>query len=61
MTESLDDVEDGATFACSEVPGTNARVVIAKVVECDEVTFCEVEDMYVVADGGTIVGGIVYS
>ena len=34
--------------------------MIAKVIEGDEVTLCEVENMDVVADGGAIVGGVVY-
>lgn len=60
MTESLDDVENRATFSRPEVPSTDARVVIAEVVESDEMTLCEVENVYVVADGGAVVGGVVY-
>ncbi len=52
-------MEDGAALACSEVPGAHAGVVIAQVVERDEVTLCEVEDVDVVADGGAVVGGVV--
>ena len=53
-------MEDSATLSSSEVPGAHAGLVIAKVIEGDEVALCEVEDVDVVADGGAVVGGVVY-
>ena len=53
-------MEDRATFACSKIPGTYARSVIAKVVESDKMALCKVENVDVVADGGAIVRCVVY-
>ena len=53
-------MEDGAPFARSEVPGTYAGMVIAEVIEGDEMALCEVEDVDVVADGGAVFRGVVY-
>lgn len=58
-TERLDHVENGASLARPEVPGAHAGLVVAEVVEGDEVALCEVEDVDVVADGGAVVGGVV--
>ena len=52
--EGFDHVKDGAAFACAEVPGSDAGMVIAEVVEGDEVALGEVEDVDVVADGGAV-------
>lgn len=60
MAKSLDDIEDRAPLSRPQVPRSDARMVIAQVIECDEVALREVENVYVVADGGAVVGGIVY-
>lgn len=52
-------MENGASLARPEVPGAHAGLVVAEVVEGDEVALCEVEDVDVVADGGAVVGGVV--
>ena len=50
----MNHVEDGRAFASAEVPGADARVVVAEVVESDEVASREVEDVNVVADWGAV-------
>lgn len=60
MTEGLDHVEDSAALAGTQVPCAHARVVRAEVVEGDEVTFCQVKNVDVVADGGTVLGLVVW-
>ena len=59
--EGLDHLEDCAALAGAQVPGAHARVVGAQVVEGLEVAIGEVEDVDVVADGGAVVGGVVWS
>lgn len=61
MAEGLDHVEDGAALPGAEVPGPDAGVLRAKVVEGDEVAFCEVEDVDVVADGGAVLRLVVFA
>lgn len=57
--EGVDDVEDGAATAGSQVPGLDTGVVLAEVVESDEVTTGQIQDVDVVSDGGTILGVVV--
>lgn len=57
--EGFDHVEDGAALAGAEVPGPDAWVLVAQVVERGEVAAGQVEDVDVVADGGAVVGGVV--
>ena len=59
-TKGPDDGEDGAAFAGAQVPGSHARVVGAEVGEGREVALREVFDVEVVADCGTVRGGVVY-
>jgi hypothetical protein len=58
--EGLDHLEDGAAAAAAEVPGFDAGLVRAQVVECHEVALCEVEHVDVVADGGAVFGFVVW-
>jgi hypothetical protein len=57
--EGLDHLVDGASLAGAEVPGADAGVVLAEVVERGEVAVGEVEDVDVVADGGAVFGVVV--
>lgn len=51
-------MEDRAAFSGAEVPGADAWVGFAEVLEGDEVALCQVEDVDVVPDGGAV-GGVV--
>lgn len=53
-TESLDHLEYGAAAARAKVPGLDARLFFAQVVESDKVASSEVEDVDVIADGGAV-------
>ena len=57
--EGLDHLVDGAALAGAQVPGADAGVVLAEVVESGKVAVGEVEDVDVVADGGTVLGVVV--
>lgn len=57
--EGLDHLVDGAALAGTQVPGTDAGVVLAQVVQGLQVAVCQVEDVDVVADGGAVVRGVV--
>lgn len=57
--EGTDHLVDSAALAGTQVPGTDSGVVGAEVVQGLQVTICQVEDVDVVADGGTVVGGVV--
>lgn len=57
--EGLDHFVDGASLAGAQVPGADAGVVLAEVVEGGEVAVGEVEDVDVVADGGAVFGVVV--
>lgn len=54
LGESTDHLVDGAAAAGAEVPGAHAGVVGAEVVEGLEVAVCQVKNVDVVADGGTV-------
>lgn len=58
--EGLDHLVDGAALAGAQVPGADAGVVLAEVVEGCEVAVGEVEDVDVVADGGAVLGVVVW-
>jgi hypothetical protein len=57
--EGLDHLVDGAALAGAQVPGADAGVLLAEVVEGGEVAVGEVEDVDVVADGGAVLGVVV--
>jgi hypothetical protein len=59
LGKGADHLVDGAAAACAEVPGADAGVVGAEVVEGFEVAVCKVEDVDVVTDGGAVVRGVV--
>ncbi len=50
FTESFDHIVHGTSFTGSEIPCPYTGVVLAEVIEGDQVAFCEVDDMDVVAD-----------
>ncbi|KND92431.1 putative quinone oxidoreductase [Tolypocladium ophioglossoides CBS 100239] len=58
--ERLDHLEDGAAAAGAQVPGLDAGLVLAEVVEGDEVALCQVDNVDVVADGSSVARGVVY-
>lgn len=57
--ESFDHMEDCTAFSCAKVPGADAGVVIAQMLERNEVTLGEVEDVDIVADSGTVRGSVI--
>lgn len=59
LAEGVDDLEDGAPAAGAEVPRLHARLIIPQVVQGDQVTFGQVDDVDVVADSRAVSGGIV--
>lgn len=60
LAECLDDLKDGAATAGTQVPCLDAGLVLAEVVEGDEVTTGKIDNVDVVADGGAVSGGVVY-
>ena len=58
--ERLDDLEHGATAPRAQVDGLDAGMLLAEVVEGDEVTLGEVENVDVVSDGGAVSGGVIW-
>jgi hypothetical protein len=57
--EGLDHLVDCAAPAGAQVPGADAGVVLAEVVESREVAVRQVEDVDVVADSGAVFGVVV--
>lgn len=57
--ESTDHLVDCAALTGAQVPGAHTGVVGAQVVQSLEVAVCEIQNVDVVADGGTVVGGVV--
>jgi hypothetical protein len=57
--EGADHLVDSAAPAGTQVPGAHTGVVGAQVVQGLEVTVCEIQDVEVIADGGTVVRGVV--
>ncbi len=59
LLEGVDHLEHGAAASGSEVPGADAGVGFAEVVESREMAVGEIDDVDVVANGGTVSGGVV--
>jgi hypothetical protein len=59
--KSVDHLENSAAFTSAQIPGTDARTVLAQVVKGFEVAGGEVKDMYVVTNSGAITGRIIYN
>lgn len=57
--EGLDHLEDGAAATRAQVPGLDAGLVLAEVIESDEMAPCEVNDVDVVSDGSSVTRGVV--
>ena len=57
--KGADHLVDGAALAGTKVPGADTGVVCAQVVQSLEVTVGQIEDVDVVTDSGTVVGGVV--
>lgn len=60
VAESLDHVEDGAALAGAQVEGGDAGLLLAQVVQRDQVAAREVLDVDVVTDGGAVVRLVVF-
>lgn len=59
--EGADHLVDGATLAGAQVPGADAGVVCAQVVEGLQVAVGKVEDVDVVANRGSVAGVVVWN
>lgn len=59
LAEGLDNLKHGAATAGTQVPGLDTGLVLAEVVESDEVTTGKIDNVDVVADGGAVSGGVV--
>ena len=59
VAESLDHVEHGGAPAGAQVPRLDARVVLTEVVQGNEVTLGQVQNVNVVANGRAVLGGVV--
>lgn len=57
--EGFDHFVDGAALAGTKVPGADAGVVLAEVVQGCKMAVGEIEDVDVVADGGSVLGVVV--
>jgi hypothetical protein len=60
FAECVDHLENGASAAGAQVPGSDAGLGFAEVVEGCEMAFGEVDDVDVVADCGAVSGGVVW-
>lgn len=59
--EGLDDLEDGAAAAGSQVPGLDAGLVLAEVLKGSKVALGEIDDVDVVTDGSAVTRFVVYT
>ena len=59
--EGLDDLEDGAATAGSQVPGLDAGLVLAEVLKGSKVALGEIDDVDVVTDGSAVTRFVVYT
>lgn len=57
--ERADHLVDGAALSGTQVPGADTGAVGAEVFQGLEVAVCEIQDVNVIADGGTVVGSVV--
>ena len=60
LGEGLDNLKHGAALAGPQVPGTDTRAMLTQVVEGDQVTLGEIQNVDVVPDGGSVFGSVVY-
>ena len=58
--ERLNHFEDSGALSGTEVPGFDTGLVLAEVLECNFVALCEIENVDVIADCGSVLGGIVW-
>ncbi|GJC78324.1 hypothetical protein ColLi_01162 [Colletotrichum liriopes] len=61
VAKGLDHLEHGAAAAGTQVPGLDAGLVLAEVVERGQMTLGQVHDVNVVADSGAVSRGVVWS
>ena len=59
LAESLDHLENGAAAARAQVPRLDTGLVLAEVVEGDEVTVGKIDDVDVIANGSSVAGCVV--
>lgn len=57
--EGADHLVDGAALSGTQVPGADTGVVGAEVFQGLEVAVCEIQNVDVIADGGSVVGSVV--
>lgn len=60
LTEGVDHLEHGAAATGTQVPGSHAGLLLAKVVESCKMTLGEVDDVDVVADGSAVAGRVIF-
>ena len=58
--KSIDDLKDGAATARAEVPGFDSGLVVAEVVESNQMTLGEILDVNVIADSGAIARRVIW-
>lgn len=58
--EGLDHFEDSGALSGTEVPGFDTGLVLAEVLERDFVALGEIENVDIIADCGSVLGGIVW-
>ncbi len=59
LAKGLDHLKDGATAAGAQVPGLDAGLVLAEILEGSEMALGEVDNVDVVANGSSVVGRVV--
>lgn len=60
LAESIDHLEDSGPAPRAQVPCSHSGLLLSKVVQGCEMALGEIDDVNVVADGGTVSGGVVY-
>lgn len=59
LAEGIDHLENGAATSRAEVPCLETRLLLTQVVEGDQVATGKIDDVDVVTDGSSILGGVV--
>jgi hypothetical protein len=60
IAEGLDHFEHSAALASSQVPGLDTGTLLTEVVQSDEMALGKILDVDVVANGSSVLGGVVY-
>jgi hypothetical protein len=59
LAEGVDNLEDGAATAGPQVPSLDARLLLAEIVQSSKVTFGQINNVDVIANGGTVSGRVI--